>query len=131
MVAIIIVSHSRKLAEGLKEVLDQISKGKVKVVAVGGAKDGGLGSNAIEIREKILSLSGEDALLVFFDLGSTIISTKAALSGIPKEIAKKTHLIDAPLVEGAFVATVEASAGSPVNDIIKAAEEARNARKFY
>jgi phosphoenolpyruvate---glycerone phosphotransferase subunit DhaM len=39
-------------------------------------------------------------------------------------------LIDAPIVEGAVAAAVIASAGSPLEDVVQAAEEARHAPKL-
>ena len=38
--------------------------------------------------------------------------------------------MDAPLVEGAIAAAVMASAGMPLDDVVKAAEEARAVPKF-
>jgi PTS hybrid protein len=39
-------------------------------------------------------------------------------------------LIDAPIVEGAVAAAVMASAGSALDDVVQAAEEARGVRKL-
>jgi phosphoenolpyruvate---glycerone phosphotransferase subunit DhaM len=39
-------------------------------------------------------------------------------------------LADAPVVEGSVAAAVVASMGLPLDDVVKAAEEARHARKL-
>jgi phosphoenolpyruvate---glycerone phosphotransferase subunit DhaM len=40
------------------------------------------------------------------------------------------RLVDAPFVEGAVAAAVVASSGAPLDDVARAAEEARDARKL-
>jgi dihydroxyacetone kinase phosphotransfer subunit len=131
MVSIVIVSHSRKLAEGLKEILDQVAK-NIKIVAVGGAGDAGeiLGSNPNKIRDAIMDLFNEDAIFIICDFGSTVLSIKYVINILPDNIKKKIYLIDAPLVEGAYAIAVEASSGSSIDEILKAAEDARNFHKL-
>ena len=57
MVGIVLVSHSRKVAEGLSEMLAQIGSAEVPVFVAGGAADGRLGTSpdsvAAAIREAI------------------------------------------------------------------------------
>jgi dihydroxyacetone kinase phosphotransfer subunit len=130
MTSIVIVSHSRKIADGLKELLDQIAKG-VNIVAIGGAGDGEiLGSNPNAIRDTFLSLSNENAIFVVCDFGSTVLSVKYAINMLPEDLKKKIFLVDAPLVEGAYVIAVEASSGSSVEEILDAVKEIRNFQKI-
>jgi dihydroxyacetone kinase DhaKLM complex PTS-EIIA-like component DhaM len=42
----------------------------------------------------------------------------------------QVRLVDAPLVEGAIAAAVMSSAGQDLEDVARAAEEARGASKF-
>ncbi len=134
MASLVIVSHSRKLAEGLKEILEQIAK-NIKIIAIGGvavgkSSEGALGSDPVRIKETFLSLANEDAIFVICDFGSTVLAVKYAIKMLPEELIKKIHLIDAPLVEGAYAAAVEISSGSTVEEVIKAAENSRNFHKF-
>ncbi|MEM3836067.1 dihydroxyacetone kinase phosphoryl donor subunit DhaM [Pyrobaculum sp.] len=130
MVSIVIVSHSAKLAEGLKELLTQVAK-NITIFAVGGLGEGNiLGSDVNKVKDVLMSLRGEDAIIVLCDFGSTVLAVKASLKMIPEDLAKRIYLVDAPLVEGAYAAAVEASAGSPIDDVIKAAKDACNLRKF-
>jgi len=131
MISIVIVSHSKKLAEGLKEILDQIVK-NIKIVAVGGVVDNNeiLGSNPNRVKDVLLSLSYEDAIFVICDFGSTVLSIKYAMKMLPEDLKKKIYLVDAPLVEGAYVIAVEASSGSSVDEILKAAKNSYNFHKL-
>lgn len=48
MVGIVIVSHSEKIAEGVKEVAEQMPT-KVKIYSVGGTGDWRIGTDAMKI----------------------------------------------------------------------------------
>jgi len=48
---------------------------------------------------------------------------------LPPEETAKVVIVDAPILEGAMLAAVEASCGAPIEQVIEAAEEARNLRK--
>ncbi|MGC9106768.1 MAG: dihydroxyacetone kinase phosphoryl donor subunit DhaM [Infirmifilum sp.] len=133
MGSLVIVSHSKKLAEGLKEILEQVAR-DVRIVAIGGAMASSnsdiLGSDPSKIKETFLSLANDDAIFVLCDFGSTVLSVKYAIKMLPEDIAKKIYLLDAPLVEGAYAVAVQISAGSTVEEIIKSAEESRSFRKL-
>ena len=68
-------------------------------------------------------------MLVLADLGSAILSVKAALDS---DDVDGTHalLADAPLVEGAIAAAVAASIGQDLEAVRGAAEEAWSVRKL-
>jgi phosphoenolpyruvate---glycerone phosphotransferase subunit DhaM len=40
------------------------------------------------------------------------------------------RLVDAPIIDGAVAAAVSASAGSPLDDVVRAAEQARRVSKL-
>ena len=58
------------------------------------------------------------------DLGSAILSTEMAIEMLPEEIRNKVILCEAPIVEGAIAASVQARIGSPLQQV---AAEARGA----
>ena len=64
------------------------------------------------------------------DLGSAVLSVRAALAELEGEATSRLALADAPLVEGAISAGVIASTGAPLAEVAAAAEEARGARKL-
>ncbi|MEL9991326.1 MAG: dihydroxyacetone kinase phosphoryl donor subunit DhaM [Thermoproteus sp.] len=130
MVGIIIFSHSKKLAEGLLEIINQMTKGSVKIEAVGGTSDASLGSDPLGLRVAIDKLASEDMILIFCDFGSTVLAAKSVIKMLPKELASRVVIADAPIVEGAFVAAVEVSAGSTPTEVLKAIKDVCNYHKI-
>ena len=57
MVGVLIVSHSKKAAEGIYELAVQMAGKDHRVVAVGGMEDGSIGTDAIRIKEGIEPVS--------------------------------------------------------------------------
>ena len=51
MVSLLIVSHSARLAAGVKEFADQVAGGKVQIAAAGGTIDGALGTSVVARRK--------------------------------------------------------------------------------
>jgi dihydroxyacetone kinase phosphotransfer subunit len=132
-VGFVLVSHSLRLAEGARELAEQVSQGVVPIVAVGGAEDGSLGTNAMDIAAAIESLfaSNEvDGVLVFMDLGSAVMSAEVALEQVDETVRDRVRMADAPFVEGAIAAVVEASLDSGVEAALAVAEAARHQVKM-
>lgn len=123
-VGIVVVSHSSSLAEGVKELAGQMSGGAVRIAAAGGAADGALGTDASRIAEAIEDVLGSDGALVLMDLGSAVMSAEVAVEMLPPDAAARVLLSNAPLVEGAVVATVESSVGKPLREVEAAAVRA-------
>ena len=76
---VVIVSHSAKLAEGLAEIVEEMNDGSVKVIAAGGADGGRIGTSAIKIQDAIESLEDCKNILIYADMGSSIISAETAI----------------------------------------------------
>jgi phosphoenolpyruvate---glycerone phosphotransferase subunit DhaM len=130
MVGFILVSHSDKLAEGVKDIIEQMNGGQANIKAVGGVGDGRIGTNPIRIQEAIEELYDGSNILIFGDLGSSIMSAQMAIDMVENDISEKTILVDAPLVEGAIAAVVQASITENLDDILQAAQEAKTISKF-
>ena len=120
-VALVIVSHSRRLAEGVVELASQMAQGNVPIVAVGGTEDSSLGTSMEKILQALQQLNTADGILVLLDLGSAVMATEMAIEMLGEEERKRIVISDAPLVEGAVVAAVEASAGSSLQEVADAA----------
>jgi phosphoenolpyruvate---glycerone phosphotransferase subunit DhaM len=127
MVGIVLVSHSQRLAEGVKELVDQLTGDRVAVVAAGGAA-GSLGTDAALVAESISRAESGDGVVVLMDLGSAVLSAETALDLLPDE--QRVALADAPFVEGAVAAALEASFGSALARVKTAAEESRALTKL-
>jgi phosphoenolpyruvate---glycerone phosphotransferase subunit DhaM len=129
VIGIVLVSHSAALAEGLAEMADQIAGGEVCILAAGGGPDGTLGTRGDVIVDAIAEADSGNGVLILADLGSAILSVKAALASGDVE-GTRALLADAPLVEGAVAAAVAASIGQDLEAARGAAEEAWSVRKL-
>ncbi len=131
---IIIVSHSEKLAEGVAELISEMGSDEVVVKAAGGTGDGRLGTNSLRIQRTIESMADRDHILVYCDMGSSIISTDTAIDMLEEDeemedVRERVRIVDCPLVEGAFAGVVQASVDGDVAKIIRASERARELHK--
>jgi len=72
-VSMVLVSHSRQLAEGVRELAAQMTQGKVKIAVAGGTADGRLGTDATAILGAIEEVRGPEGVLVLVDLGSAVL----------------------------------------------------------
>ena len=129
MVGIVIVSHSQKVAEGIRDMALQMSNPEQRIVAAGGTDNGKIGTDVMKISEAIIAANAGDGVVVIVDLGSAVMSTDTALEFFDEKTRDQVKIADAPILEGAISATVEASLGSPLATVLATAEGARNLRK--
>ena len=129
MVGLVIVSHSWKIAEGVKDLASQMAPGFDGIRAAGGLEDGEIGTDATRIMEAIQAVDQGDGVVILCDLGSAIMSAETAIELLEDEEGKY-RIADAPIVEGAIVAAVEAAGGEDLESIIASAEDARNESKL-
>lgn len=127
MVGLVIVSHSRQISEGVCELVSQVWSGEQNIVPAGGLEDGSLGTDALRILDAIKSVNRGDGVLILCDIGSSILSAETAMELLEEEC--DVRIADAPLVEGAVAAAVEAGSGSDLYAVCLAAESARNYHK--
>ncbi|MFZ4814548.1 MAG: dihydroxyacetone kinase phosphoryl donor subunit DhaM [Phototrophicaceae bacterium] len=130
MISIVLVSHSAKVAEGVKELAEQVSHNWVKIYAAGGVDDHTIGTNVELIYAALMEASNTADVLVLLDIGSAILSTQMALEMLPADRHSRVKLGEAPLVEGAIIASVEASLGHGLEKVKFAAEAACSMRKL-
>ena len=121
--SLVLVSHSRALAEGLRDMVVQVAGEDVRVAAAGGTADGRLGTNAEAVLEAIRSTLADqdDGVLVLLDLGSAWLSVEMALEELSDIERARVKVSEAPLVEGAVLAAVQASVGASLSEVAAAA----------
>ncbi|MGJ5674510.1 MAG: phosphoenolpyruvate--protein phosphotransferase [Nostochopsis sp.] len=126
MIGIVIVSHSKRLAEGVLELAVQMVQDHVPIAVAAGIDDPAnpLGTDAIQVYEAIASVYSHDGVLVLMDLGSALMSAEMALEFLSSEQQQQIHLCAAPLVEGAIAAVVAAAAGNDIQQVIAEAQGA-------
>ncbi|NJK79095.1 MAG: PTS-dependent dihydroxyacetone kinase phosphotransferase subunit DhaM [Chloroflexaceae bacterium] len=122
MVGILIVSHSARLAAGVAEFVQQVAGEKVAVAAVGGTEDGRIGTNPVAILEALQAMDSPDGTLIMVDLLGAIVSAETAIE-LAGDI--RARISNAPLVEGAYFATLKAATGASLDEVEQEALKAR------
>jgi phosphocarrier protein FPr len=135
MVGIVIVSHSRRLAQGVKELAGEMIQGQVPIEIAGGIDDPAnpLGTDPMKVLAAIESVhsAGAESVLILMDLGSALMSADAALDFLPEALKERVRLCAAPLVEGAVAAAVQASTEAPLDVVAKEALTALAAKQRH
>ncbi|WP_152040950.1 dihydroxyacetone kinase phosphoryl donor subunit DhaM [Salinigranum salinum] len=127
MVGLVVVSHSAKAAEGICEVAAQMAP-TASIEPAGGEQDGGLGTSVDRITAAIEAADDGDGVLVLVDLGSAVMNAELA---VEMSEASDVRIADAPVLEAAVNAAVEAtSKKATLDSVLAAAEEARDYRKL-
>jgi phosphoenolpyruvate---glycerone phosphotransferase subunit DhaM len=126
-VGIVLVSHSRDLASGLRDLLEQLSGGLVPIAVAGGTEDGGLGTSYQLIAAAVAAADRGAGVVVLPDLGSSVLTTRLVLADLERADGV---LVDAPFVEGAVAACVLASTGADLAAVLATAGEAKGIAKF-
>ena len=126
MVGIVIVSHSRHLAESIVEYTGLMA-GDAHTAAAGGNEDGSFGTSFQKIYDAIEAVDQGDGVLVLMDMGSAVMTTEMVLEAYDSD---QVRMVDCPIVEGAVVATINAQAGLSISEIEEALKEVASTPKF-
>ncbi len=118
MINILLASHSKKVAEGLREILVQMAP-DVNIQVSGGDNEGNIGSNFEEINEIINKYATDDGLVIFFDLGSSMLNCQMAIDMLDEEKKSKVYLSGTPIVETSVQVAVSTSAGQTLEEAIE------------
>jgi len=131
-VGLVLVSHSATLVDGLAEMVAQVAGDDVPVATAGGTEDGRLGTSAPRISATIRSVleAGADDAVVLLDLGSAALSLELATEDLSAAERARVRISEAPLVEGAVLAAVQASVGADVDAVLAAAAGAATMAKL-
>lgn len=132
MVGLVLVTHSSSIAEGLRDMVAQVAGTEVPVATAGGTDDGRLGTSAPRIASAIRETldAGADGTLILLDLGSAALSLELALEEFDGDERARLRVSDAPLVEGAILAAVQASVGASLDEVAAAAAGAATMPKM-
>lgn len=113
-VGIVIISHSEQVAEGVKAIIRQVVE-EVPVETAGGTDDGEIGTSLDKILNAIDRADANKGVLLFYDLGSAKMNAEIAIEMCNKE---NVLLVEAPLLEGAYIGAVEAGLGKEIVEIV-------------
>ena len=122
-VALVLVSHSRLLAQGAVELAAQMAPG-VLLLPAGGTDDDGLGTSYDRVSGAIEeALAATGGVVVLADLGSAVMTVESVLD-LEDGFDGRAALADAPFVEGAVAAAVTAHGGGDIAEVLASAEHA-------
>ena len=129
---LVLISHSGTLVTGLRDMVAQVAGDEVAVGPAGGTEDGRLGTSAPQIAAALRSTldASPDGVLVLFDLGSAALSLELALEDLDPADRDRIRVSEAPLVEGAVLAAVQASVGATLGEVEAAAASASTMTKL-
>lgn len=121
-VGIVVVSHSRALAEAAVELAMQMVHGGPPPVAIAaGMPDGGLGTDATAVAAAIAEVDRGDGVVVFVDMGSAVMSAEM---GVEFAGVDNARVLSAPFVEGLTAGVVRAVGGASLDEVAEEAESA-------
>ncbi|WAC65983.1 dihydroxyacetone kinase phosphoryl donor subunit DhaM [Agrococcus sp. SL85] len=120
-VGLLVVSHSRLLADGVAELAGQMAHG-VTIATAGGTDDGGIGTSFDLVVAGLAEADSGDGVVVLCDLGSAVMTAETALD--LAEHPDRVRIADAPIAEGAVAAAVAAELGRDLQAVLAAAEAA-------
>ncbi len=126
MVGIVIVSHSKNLADSVVEFTGLMAP-DANIAAAGGMEDGSFGTSFEKIQKAIESVYSEEGVIVLMDMGSAVMTTEMVLDMFEPDTVK---MADCPLVEGAVVATINAVSGMKMDEILAALSQVAGTPKF-
>ena len=126
MVGFVIVSHSKKLAEGVLDLARMMAP-DAKIAAAGGMEDGSFGTSFEKIRDAIEEVYSEDGVIVLMDMGSAVMTTEMVLETME---GKKIRMADCPVAEGAVTGTVDARVGMGIDEILQDLEQVGTQKKL-
>ncbi|AVQ16960.1 dihydroxyacetone kinase, phosphotransfer subunit [Fusobacterium gonidiaformans 3-1-5R] len=132
MVGIVVVSHSKALAKEAITLAMEMKHSEFPLINGSGTDGDYFGSNPLMIKEAIEKAYTEEGVLVFVDLGSSVLNTQIAIDFLDDSIFNLDHIkiADAPLVEGLIAAVAINDAKASLTDIISELKEFKNFSKI-
>lgn len=126
MVGIVIVSHSKNLADSVVEFTGLMAA-DAKIAAAGGMEDGSFGTSFEKIQKAIESVYSDDGVILLMDMGSAVMTTEMVIDLFDPD---KVKMADCPLVEGAVVATINAVSGMKLDELLESLKQVAGTPKF-
>ncbi|GAA3355312.1 MULTISPECIES: dihydroxyacetone kinase phosphoryl donor subunit DhaM [Saccharopolyspora] len=117
-VGLVVVSHSERLAAGVAELAAQMAP-DVVVLPAGGLAGGALGTDFDKVSAALSDADSGSGVVLLYDLGSAQMTAELAVETLGDPT--RAIVADAPLVEGAVAAAVEAQGGKDLDAVARAA----------
>lgn len=121
MIGIVLVSHSFELAKGAEVLSRTMAGSEARIATAGGldTPDHAIGTDPVRILQAIETVYSDEGVVIFVDMGSALLSADFAIQMLDEE--KQPHVVisDAPFIEGAVCAAVQARLNAPLPLILK------------
>lgn len=122
-VGIVVVSHSRPLAEAAVELALQMVHSEPPPIRVAaGTYDGGLGTDATAVMAAIGEVDQGDGVVVFVDIGSALMSAELGIE-LYGEPGSDVRVLAAPFVEGIVAGVIRAVGGATIDEVAEEANQ--------
>jgi dihydroxyacetone kinase phosphotransfer subunit len=118
MVSLLLLSHSPKIVEGAKDLALEMG-GDANIIAVGGTKDGTLGTDYDRTYAVMKEAAEQGEVIVLADLGSARLTGQMARDALDEELRERVYPCDAAIVEGALIAAIAISAGQTARETLE------------
>ena len=122
MVSLLLISHSPKIAEGVKDLAQEMG-GVANIISVGGTNAGTLGTDYDSIFAAMSEAAEQGEVIVLADLGSARLTGQMAREALDNNLQERVFLCDAALVEGALIAAISIEAGQSAQEILDQLQE--------
>lgn len=120
-VGIVVVSHSRALAEAAVELALQMVHDNVpRIKVAAGTIDGGLGTDATAVASAISEVDSGDGVVLFVDIGSALMSAELGIELADRPDAD-VRILPAPFIEGLVAGVIRASGGAGIDEVAQEA----------
>jgi multiphosphoryl transfer protein len=132
-VGIVVVSHSRALAQAAVDLAAEMLVGRsLRLAIAAGLDETTLGTDALQIKAALEQVDGPDGVVVLMDLGSAVLSAELALDLLDDPTGRdRVTLSAAPLVEGLVAAVVAAAGGAARAEVAAEAVAALQAKQHH
>jgi len=117
MISLLILSHSPKIAEGVRDFALQMT-GETSIIAIGGTKTGTFGTDYDRTLVAMQKAVEQGEVIVLADIGSARLTGQMAREALDEKLMDRVFLSDAALVEGALIAAIAIAAEQSSKEIM-------------
>ena len=127
MIGLVIVSHSRRLAEAAVELALEMVHGEIPPMRIAAGVDGRFGTDAAAVATAVDEVAREPGVRVNTHHGSAVLSAGLALE--LRESSTEVLVSAGPFVEGITAGVVLAATGAPLAEVAREVAGALDAKR--
>ncbi len=131
MLGFVVVSHSKKLAEEIIILCNEMKKYDFPVINGSGTESENLGSDPLIIKTAIEDAYLKDGVMIFVDLGSSVFNAEIALEFLDGDKYDKNliRIADASIVEGVLMSMAINDEKLVLSELEEELKELKNMKK--